>query len=115
MTIYHPDAWVIVKISSKIAADVDSHYRVFAGWLGGFATGDSWKMNSGITRVEEDGDLVRFHGSSGSVYEVSRHVEHMTGYMMQVLTNIATVNDAAMTIEIVDYVDFRADFKEVTV
>lgn len=60
---YTPDNWVIIKIKGD-----DPHYRVLGGWSGGYATGDSWRMNSGITRVEEDKEFFHFYGSSGSVY-----------------------------------------------
>lgn len=61
---YTPDNWVVVKIGGS-----DPHYRVLAGWSGGYATGDSWRANSGIVKVEktEDG-YYNFYGSSGSVY-----------------------------------------------
>lgn len=60
---YNPPQWVIVKITGD-----DPHYRVFGSWRGGYLSGDSWRMNSGITKVEEDDDNYLFHGSSGSVY-----------------------------------------------
>ena len=68
---YNPDNWVIIKIKSK-----DPHYRVLAGWSGGYTIGDSWRMNSGITRVEDAGDHYNFYGSSGSCY--SCHKESYT-------------------------------------
>lgn len=61
---YTPDNWVIVHVKGD-----DPHYRVLAGWSGGYTTGDSWRMNSGITRVEEDKEYFYFHGTSGSVYK----------------------------------------------
>lgn len=61
---YTPDNWVVIKLNGK-----DPHYRVLAGWSGGYTTGDSWRLNSGITKVEEDGWYYYFHGSTGSVYE----------------------------------------------
>lgn len=60
---YFPDNWVIIKIKGD-----DPHYRVLAGWSGGYATGDSWRMNSGITRVEFEDGKYTFYGSSGSCY-----------------------------------------------
>lgn len=60
----YPDNWVIIKLSGD-----DPHYRVLAGWSGGFTTGDSWKLNSGITSVDEDGHFYYFYGSSGSCYQ----------------------------------------------
>lgn len=60
---YFPDNWVVVFVNGD-----DPHYRVLAGWSGGYAAGDSWRMNSGITRAEEDNDSYLFYGSSGSCY-----------------------------------------------
>ena len=61
---YFPDNWVIIKLKGDVP-----HYRVLAGWSGGYTTGDSWRMNSGIVRVEQTEFLYMFYGSSGSVYE----------------------------------------------
>lgn len=61
---YNPDNWVVIKIKGD-----DPHYRVLAGWSGGYATGDSWRMNYGITECVFDGDYWYFSGSSGSVYK----------------------------------------------
>jgi hypothetical protein len=64
MNNYFPDNWVVIKLKGD-----DPHYRVLAGWSGGYTTGDSWRMNSGITRHEFDGDYWYFYGSSGSFYK----------------------------------------------
>lgn len=61
---YVPDNWVVIKFKGD-----DPHYRILAGWSSGYATGDSWRMNSGITRVEEDEHYFYFYGSSGSCYQ----------------------------------------------
>lgn len=66
---YRPDYWAIIKING-----VDPHYRVFGSWSGGYLDGDSWRMNSGITRVEETDDTFKFFGSSGSCYECSKNM-----------------------------------------
>ena len=64
MTEYKPDNWVIIKMNGD-----DPHYRVLAGWSGGYLDGDVWRINSGITGHEFDGDYWYFKGSSGSVYK----------------------------------------------
>jgi len=64
MSQYNPDNWVVIKINGD-----DPHYRVLAGWSGGYLDGSSWRMNSGIVKVEEDGDYLNFYGSSGSLYK----------------------------------------------
>ena len=68
MSEYTPDNWVILKIvnDSKIL------YKVLGGWSGGYLDGDSWRLNSGITHVEEKPHHYEFHGYSGSVYRCGR-------------------------------------------
>ena len=63
MTQYSPDCWVVIRVSGD-----NTHYRVLAGWSGGYTSGDSWKLNSGITHVTEGDNHYHFHGSSGSCY-----------------------------------------------
>lgn len=68
MSIYTPDNWVVLKI--KPSKGSHPFYKVLAGWRGGYTQGDSWRMNSGITRVEQPGDgWILFYGASGSCYE----------------------------------------------
>ena len=62
--IHKPDVWIIIKIHSD-----NPHYRVLAGWYGGYLAGDSWRLNSGIIGHEFDGDYWYFKGTSGSVYK----------------------------------------------
>ena len=71
MSNYTPDNWVVIKMDGD-----EPHYRVLAGWSGGYLDGNSWKVNSGIVRVEIDGDYYRFYGLSGSCY--SCHKESYT-------------------------------------
>lgn len=61
---YLPDNWVVIKFNGD-----DPHYRVLAGWSGGYLNGDAWRMNSGITNVEETDNFFYFFGSSGSCYK----------------------------------------------
>ena len=56
MSNYTPDNWVVIKMDGD-----EPHYRVLAGWSGGYLDGNSWKMNSGIVRVEMDGNYYHFY------------------------------------------------------
>lgn len=76
-----PDKWVIVAYDS----DRKTIYKVLAGWSGGYLTGDSWRMNSGITKVEEDGGDYIFHGHSSTVYRCNKKAEGMTAMTAAVL------------------------------
>lgn len=60
---YTCDNWVVIFFNGD-----DPHYRVLVGTSGGYLDGDSWRMNSGIVRVEDADDFLLFYGSSGSRY-----------------------------------------------
>ena len=77
---YIPDRWLIVKIN-------DDLYKVFATWVGGYLQSDSWKMNSGIARVDEDDEYYNFYGYSGSVYSCRKTSYGSTGYGYDVLSH----------------------------
>jgi hypothetical protein len=98
MTSYIPDKWVVVKISRR---DKNPVYKVFACWSGGFSTGDSWRLNSGVTRVARVKNRYEFQGSSGSVYLCHIGCYGSTGFGHSVLQNmIADASDAGVVTEI---------------
>lgn len=65
MTDYHPDRWVVIQGETSDGTYV---LKVFGSWKGGFTTGDSWKLNSGVKSVEVSDGTILFHGFSGSTY-----------------------------------------------
>ena len=69
MSRYTCDNWVVIKLDDG----VDPHYRLLVGTSGGYLTGDSWRLNSGITKVEEDDRAYYFSGSSGSTYRCGKN------------------------------------------
>ena len=81
MSEHKPDRWVILKIKSKN----EVLYKVMGGWYGGYLGSDTWRINSGITKVELDGDVYKFHGHSGSVYLCHKNNYGMTVLMGSVL------------------------------
>ena len=64
-SIYKPDNWVMIKIYNN----GEPFYKIVGGWSGGYLDGNSWRINSGVTKVEETEDRYFFYGSSGSVYK----------------------------------------------
>lgn len=64
MADYSPDHWTVLRMEHKDGVI----YKVLGGWAGGYLHGDSWRLNSGIERCEQDGDYYKFYGSSGSCY-----------------------------------------------
>ena len=85
MTTYTPDSWVPVLINSEKHGKI---YKVLAGWYGGFAGADTWKLSSGIESisVSEDGTVITMPQSSGSTYVVGRET-HMSSLMHSVFTD----------------------------
>jgi len=82
MSEYTPDRWVLLEITHK---ERDPVRKVFAGWYGGFAGSDSWKLNSGVTNVRVDDKHYEFDGYSGSTYHCHANSYGMSGYMASVL------------------------------
>lgn len=97
MSTYRPDKWMLTKLTNK---DGKFHHRVFAVWAGGYTTGDSWKLNSGITKITEDEDFYYFEGSSGSVYNCRKGMYGSTGYGYGVLNSLVEESKEHVTIEI---------------
>ena len=82
---YIPDRWVILEFD---APNLEKPMqKVFGGWYGGFTQGDSWKLNSGITKTTKDGDWFHFEGYSGSVYQAHPNGYGMSGYMSNILAS----------------------------
>ena len=81
---YHPDKWVILKVTPKKGK---VWYRVLGSWYGGYLGSDSWRMNSGITKAEVVGPSFAFNGVSGSVYYCNKSNYGMSGYTTSVLAN----------------------------
>lgn len=94
MNEYNPHSWVVINVNSE-----QPHKRVLASWYGGFAGSDSWKMNSGIVRVEDKGDYFLFHGHSGSIYKCYKHAYGMSSLARSVLENLQKQSDFFLTLD----------------
>ena len=77
MSEYCPDAWVLLKFTTPRT----TIYKILGGWYGGYLGSDSWRMCSGIERVELVEDVYWVHNFSGSVYKCHKNLERMTGLM----------------------------------
>lgn len=99
---YTPDRWVMLKIASPEIIV----YKILAGWGGGYLYGQSWKLNSGVTKVEVDGDYFLFHGASGSIYKCHKGegsyglMSITSGVYDTLMYKVETENDSGITIEL---------------
>lgn len=91
MANYNPDRWVMLKFNYN----GEEIYKILATFYGGYTTGDSWKLNSGVTEIEQDGDFYLFSGSSGSVYRCHKNAYGMGGYTSGVFASFQKQVDEA--------------------
>ena len=82
MSLYKPDCWAVLEFSSPTTETIR---KVFAGWYGGYAGSDSWKLSSGITKTTEYDNRFEFLNHSGSVYVCHKSAQRMSSYMGTVL------------------------------
>ena len=104
---YYPDRWLIIKINEDI-------YKVFATWFGSYLQSDSWKMNSGIIKLEEDEKFYNFYGYSGSVYSCRKTSYGSTSFGYDVLSHFkAKINESEITdkLEVLDDQNWIKFFK----
>lgn len=77
-----PDSFVIIKIQTEH----DIIYRLFSCWYGGYLDGDRWRLNSGITKIEKDGEHFIVYGNSSTVYKIHPdQYNKLTSYCSNVL------------------------------
>ena len=108
MKLYSPDSWQVIKVTLK-TPDNPVHYRILAGWTGSFTYGSSWKLSSGIESVVDQGDTWKVPQSSGSVYMLSKHQEHMSVATMGVLESVQQ-RSTDITLEVVDFSSILENF-----
>ena len=80
MSIYNPDAWEVLELTT----DEGTVRKVFAGWYGGYTGSDSWKLSSMVNKVTETETHYEFLCESGSTYKCNKQSQRMSGYMMSI-------------------------------
>lgn len=89
MSNYYPDSYQFISISSD--KDSDKIIKLFAVWHAGYLTATSWRINSGVTKIEQDAvfaNLYTVSGYSGSQYVVNKDSVKMSSYGETVLRDI---------------------------
>lgn len=104
MNEYIPDRWQVVKIAA-VESDVPV-FRIFGTWYGGFVTGDSWRLNSGIEKIEDTGTSYAVYGSSGSIYRCFKGAEGMSMYTQGVFSSLkGQIERSGGIMEVVDIIE----------
>lgn len=80
MTLYLPDRWELVLIKKQTSPNI---IKVLGEWLGGYLSGNSWRLNSGICDVKpvtDDFHVCELIGWSGSTYRVNNIMRGLGAY-----------------------------------
>ena len=103
---YTPDCWKIVRFTSDQYGIVD---KILAGWYGGYLSGDTWRISSGITGFIEDSDgFYNFRNDSGSIYHCDPKSERMTAIMQQAFDSwLSQLLTSTSTVETIDFKDWN--------
>ena len=70
MNLYVPDTWAVLKLTNTTQPGYEEViYKVLGGWGGSYLNGTSWRLNSGVVRMQMDEEHYMFYGYSGSCYK----------------------------------------------
>lgn len=105
MSTYTPDHWVVLEMKYGD----ETIRKIFSGWSGSYLYGASWKLSSGITKVNEFEDRYEFENFSGSLYVCRKNAYGMSGYMMSVFSSFEedVKNSENVSMEIVKEYDVQ--------
>jgi len=91
---YQPDNWVIIRVDSPTYG---VFFKLVSGWSGSYLNGNSYRVNSGITKIVLDNGYYYVYGHSGSVYKCHKESECIR-------MNIAGVLDTLLKLDGVTHV-----------
>jgi len=70
-----PDVWELIRITND-GANID---KILSGWYGGYANGDSWRLSSRISKIEDHPDYLYIVTESETEYELYKSVRRFSG------------------------------------
>jgi len=92
---HKPDRWVIVKVPGGA--------KVLGSWSGGYLDGDSWRLSSGLERIEEDGDYYLMHNYSGSIYKCHKEMEGMNMVALSIFNQLKGMDESVEQISVEEF------------
>lgn len=84
--IYTPDGYAVIRLQTY--GSDDFIMKVFGSWCGGYLSGDSWRLNSGIIDIKDEGDSYLVTGFSGNQYRLSKTTNYIRPYNKSVLDDM---------------------------
>ena len=81
---YTPDTWMLIQLESPESGKIT---KILSGWYGGYLNGDSWRLSSGVTKIEDQDNHYLIHNESGSIYTCYKSNEGLSGLTGNILHN----------------------------
>lgn len=97
MSEYRPDVWVMVEISGTKVPE--PYRRILAGWYGGYAGSNSWKLSSGVEDMIDRGTHWEIPNTSGSVYLCGKENERFSGLTAGIYASYTAQNNEEFTMK----------------
>jgi len=105
LTILTPDNWIILEIKDK--KTYETSHKVLAGWSGGYLTGNSWRINSGIKSIETKEDFYVVTGHSETVYHLYKASEALRMNILPILFSLRNQSEEESSPSIVEGIDME--------
>lgn len=77
-----PDRWVILEATFTPG----TVKMILSGWIGGYLSGESWRMSSPIKNIQEFDDRYELDTETGSEYICYKKRYGLTGYTSSILS-----------------------------
>jgi len=84
---YSPTGYHFLKIPSTKEPS-GFIYKIMGSWDGSYLSGESWRVSSGISKIEDKGSHLYVQGFSGSIYVVRKQGRGLNVYAMGVLQEV---------------------------
>jgi Fe-S cluster biogenesis protein NfuA len=94
-----PDRWLIIKTEYQ---GLTTH-KIFGSWYSSYLDGAAWRLNSGITEIEDKELYYIFHGESGSCYGCSKSRYGTSAYGQSIINGFMNdLKDVDCVFEVMD-------------
>ena len=103
-----PDKWVILEIESPD----DKVRKILSSWYGGYAHGDSWRLSSGITEIEDKDDHYLIHNESGSIYQCFKESQGMNNFTASIFEEWLQKIPDNVRMEVVSITHLNQNYKD---
>ena len=109
MATYQPDGWQFILIN-------DSTLKVFGCWWGGYLGCDTWRLNSGCSRILESENRYLVDGYSGSVYILGKGLTRLSSYgemmLKEIISELESNGHSTKRISVEEAIKFVEDCRD---